>query len=116
MHKILEELNETPGAKGSMIVGKDGFVVVSNVMSGLEERTISAMVASIYSEIGRNLGEITKGELKAVSLYASGGNIFFSCSETFILAVITDVEVNVGLLRVKMRTGMERLRQMLGTF
>jgi len=113
MHDILEELNVTPGARGSMLVSRDGFVIVSNVMSGVEERTISAMIASITSEVGQTISGLRRGELQAVSLYASGGNIFFLCRGDIILAMITEPAVNVGLVRVKMKTGLDRLTTML---
>ncbi len=113
MHDILEELNATPGARGSMLVGRDGFVIVSNVMSGVEERTISAMIATITSEVSQTIAGLRRGELQAVSLYASGGNIFFLCREEVILAMITEPSVNVGLVRVKMKSGVEKLTAML---
>lgn len=115
MHDILDELNAISGAKGSMLVGRDGFVIVSNVMSGVAERTISAMIASITSEVSQTVSVLRRGELKSVALYTSGGNIFFLCREDVILAMITEPSVNVGLVRVRMRTSLDRLGALLAT-
>ena len=98
-----------------MLVGKDGFVIVSNVMSGVEKRTFSAIIASISSEVSQTISVLRRGELRAVSLYTSGGNLFFICREDVILAMITEPSVNVGLVRVKMKSGLEKLTAMLAS-
>ena len=113
MYDILEELNAIPGTQGSMLLGRDGFVIVSNVASGVEERTVSAMIASITSEVGQTVSVLRRGELQAVSLFTSGGNIFFLCREDVILAMLTESAVNTGLVRVRMKDGLERIAGIL---
>ncbi|MEW6685105.1 MAG: roadblock/LC7 domain-containing protein [Candidatus Edwardsbacteria bacterium] len=113
MHEILNEINATAGVRGSMIVDKDGLVIISNLMLGLEERAISAMVASIYRDVELALGNLGQEKVAAVSLYASAGNIIFLCAPNCILTVITEKEVNLGLVSLKMKASLEKLGQII---
>jgi predicted regulator of Ras-like GTPase activity (Roadblock/LC7/MglB family) len=113
MKDILNRINEITGVKGSMVVDNDGLVVASNLMSGMEERTISAMVANIYQEIVRALHESSGAELSGVQLMASHGNIIFLCAPDCILTVITEPGANIGLISIKMKASLESLLEIL---
>lgn len=113
MKEILNQINEISGVKGSLVVDNEGLVVVSNLMSGMEERTISAMVAGIYQEIIKALRLEQGSELSGVQLTASEGSIIFLCAPECILTVITEPGANIGLVSIKMKASLERLMKIL---
>jgi predicted regulator of Ras-like GTPase activity (Roadblock/LC7/MglB family) len=113
MKEILNQINEIAGVKGSLVVDNEGLVIASNLMSGMEERTISAMVAGIYQEIIRAIRPDQGSELSGVQLTASEGSIIFLCAPECILTVITEPGANIGLVSIKMKASLERLMKIL---
>ncbi len=113
MKEVLSQINDIPGVRGSIVLDMEGLVIASNIMSGLEERTISAMVANIRSEIARALSAGEGAGLSAVQLLAEEGHILFMCGPECILTVITDPGANIGLVSIKMKASLERLLGML---
>jgi len=113
MKEILNEINDIPGVRGSIVLDKDGLVIASNIMSGLEERTISAMVANIFHEIARALSAGEGDNLSGVQLLAEDGNILFMCTAECILTVITEPGANIGLVSIKMKASLARLLELL---
>lgn len=113
MKDILNQINDAPGVKGSIVIDKEGLVVASNLMSGLEEKTISALVATIYAEIVKSLAAGREQEVYGVQLHASDGNIIFLCASYCILIVITEPGTNIGLVSIKMKASVERLMELL---
>jgi hypothetical protein len=113
MKDILNEINEIAGVKGSLVVDREGLIIASNLMSGLEERTISAMVASIRNELSRALSAGMSQELSGVQLLATEGTIVFLCAPECILTVITESGANLGLVSIKMKASLERLLKVL---
>lgn len=113
MKEVLNEINDIPGVRGSIVLDMEGLVIASNIMSGLEERTISAMVANIRGEIARALAAGEGDSLSAVQLLAEEGNILFMCGPECILTVITDPGANIGLVSIKMKASLDRLLALL---
>ncbi len=113
MKEVLNEINEIPGVRGSIVLDMEGLVIASNIMSGLEERTVSAMVASIRGEIVRALAADGGDSLAAVQLLAEGGNVLFMCGPECILSVVTEPGANIGLVSIKMKASLDRLLSML---
>jgi predicted regulator of Ras-like GTPase activity (Roadblock/LC7/MglB family) len=113
MKNVLNQINDIPGVKGSVVIDKEGLVIASNLMSGLEERTISAMVASLFNEIAKSLAKGREEEIYGVQLLAGDGNIIFLCAQHCILIVITETGANIGLVSIKMKASLETLMEML---
>lgn len=113
MKNILNQINDIPGVKGSIVIDKEGLVIASNLMSGLEEKTISALVAVIYAEIVKSLTAGREQDVYGVQLHASGGSIIFLCASYCILIVITESGANMGLISIKMKASIERIIKLL---
>ncbi len=111
MKDILNELNDIAGVRGSLVVDLDGLVIASNLMSGMEERTISAMVANIRSEVMRAMPQ--QSALVGIQMQAAGGTILFLNAPQCLLAVIAEPGANIGLISIKMKASLERLLKML---
>jgi predicted regulator of Ras-like GTPase activity (Roadblock/LC7/MglB family) len=110
MHEILEELNKTSGVNGSMIVGKDGIVIATNLRTQLQDEEVGALAASIISTVQKSMSRLSNDALKQVTVEASNGKLFLTDAGIGILAVTTDPQVNVGLIRLEVKNAAEKVK------
>lgn len=110
MHEILEELNKTSGVNGSMIVGKDGIVIATNLRTQLQDEEVGALAASIISTVQKSMSRLSNDALKQVTVEASNGKLFLTDVGIGILAVTTDPQVNVGLIRLEVKNAAEKVK------
>jgi len=109
MHEILEELNKTSGVNGSMIVGKDGIVIATNLRAQLQDEEVGALAASIINTVQKSMSRLSNDALKQVTVEASNGKLFLTDVGIGILAVTTDPQVNVGLIRLEVKNAAEKV-------
>lgn len=110
MYKILEELNKTSGVNGSMIVGQDGIVIAADMQTQLQDEEVGAMAASIVSTVQKSISRLSPNALKQIIVEASGEKLFLTDVGIGILAVTTDPQVNVGLIKLEIKNATEKLR------
>jgi uncharacterized protein len=110
MYNILGELNKTSGVKGSMLVGNDGIIIAADLDSRLEDETVGAMAASIMSNITKALERLKQQDLERVTIEADAGKIFLNEAGVGILAVITEPQVNVGLIRLEIKNAVTQIK------
>jgi predicted regulator of Ras-like GTPase activity (Roadblock/LC7/MglB family) len=110
MYDILEELNKTSGVNGSMIVGKDGIVIAADLNTQLQNETVGALAASIVSTVQKSMSRLSKDALKQVTVEASNGKLFLTDVGIGVLAVTTDPQVNVGLIRLEIKNAADKVR------
>jgi predicted regulator of Ras-like GTPase activity (Roadblock/LC7/MglB family) len=110
MYKILEELNKTTGINGSMVVGQDGIVIAADLHSGFQDEAVGALAASIVSTVKKSMERLSNEELKQITVEADKGKFFFADVGLGILAVTTDPQVNVGLIRLEIKNAAEKIR------
>ncbi|MCK4404354.1 MAG: roadblock/LC7 domain-containing protein [candidate division Zixibacteria bacterium] len=110
MYKILEELNKTTGINGSMIVGEDGIVIAADLNAQLQDEAVGALAASIVGTVKKSMERLSNEDLKQITVEASKGKLFFTEVGIGILAVTTDPQVNVGLVRLEIKNAAEKIR------
>jgi predicted regulator of Ras-like GTPase activity (Roadblock/LC7/MglB family) len=110
MYNVLGELNKTSGVKGSMLVGNDGIIIAADLDSRLEDETVGAMAASIMSNITKALERLKQQDLERVTIEADAGKIFLNEAGVGILAVITEPQVNVGLIRLEIKNAVNQIK------
>ena len=110
MYNILGDLNKTSGVKGSMLVGNDGIIIAADLDSRLEDETVGAMAASIMSNITKALERLKQQDLERVTIEADAGKIFLNDAGVGILAVITEPQVNVGLIRLEIKNAVNQIK------
>ena len=111
MYEILGDLNKTSGVRGSMVVGSDGIIIAADMDAQLEDETVGAMAASIVSSIDKALERLKQPKPEKVTIEADDGKIFLSDAGVGILAVISDPEVNVGLIRLEIKNALSRMKK-----
>ncbi|MCP4568544.1 MAG: hypothetical protein GY841_13285 [FCB group bacterium] len=109
MYQILDGLNKTSGITGSMLVGNDGIVIAADLNTQIEEDTIGALAASITSNIQKSLDRLESAPLTQVTIEADNAKLFFCDAKIGILVVITEPEVNIGLVRLEIKNAISRL-------
>jgi predicted regulator of Ras-like GTPase activity (Roadblock/LC7/MglB family) len=110
MYKILEELNKTTGINGSMVVGQDGIVIAADLHSGFQDEAVGALAASIVSTVKKSMERLSNEEFKQITVEAEKGKFFFADVGLGILAVTTDPQVNVGLIRLEIKNAAEKIK------
>ncbi|MCK4224235.1 MAG: roadblock/LC7 domain-containing protein [candidate division Zixibacteria bacterium] len=110
MYKILEELNKTTGINGSMIVGQDGIVIAADLNTQLEDEAVGALAASITSTAKKSMERLSNEDLKQITVEANKGKLFLTDVGIGILAVTTDPQVNVGLVRLEIKNAAEKIK------
>ena len=110
MYQILEELNKTTGVSGSMIVGQDGIVIAADLNASLQDEAVGALASSIVDTVKKSMVRLSNEDLKQITVEASKGKLFLTNVGIGILAVTTDPQVNVGLVRLEIKNAAEKIK------
>ena len=112
MYEVLEQLNKTSGVTGSMVVGNDGILIAADLEASYEGETVGALAASITSNISKSLDRLDSSPLKQVTIEADAAKLFFTDAGMGILVVVTQKEVNIGLIRLEIKHAVTKLQAM----
>jgi len=108
--RILADLSKTEGIKGSMVVGKDGLVIASQIPSNLDSELIGAMASAAFGSAERTATEINQGTLEQMMVEAEFGKTLMTDAGEGILVVLADSKVNLGLIRISMKKATEKIK------
>jgi len=111
--RILADLNKVEGIKGSMVVGKDGLVIAAQMPSGIDVELIGAMASAAYGSAERTAAEINQGALQQMMIEGEYGKTLMTDAGEGILVVLTDANVNLGLIRLAMKRSTEKVKNAL---
>ncbi|XRO76544.1 roadblock/LC7 domain-containing protein [Methanocaldococcus sp. 10A] len=110
--RILMELNKTEGIKGSMVVGKDGLVIASQLPGNVDAELVGAMASAAFGAAERTAAEIGMGNLEQTMIEGEHGKTLMVDAGEGILVVLTDAKVNLGLIRITMKRAAEKIKAM----
>ncbi|MFC1479128.1 roadblock/LC7 domain-containing protein [Planctomycetota bacterium] len=114
MNAVLKKINRINGVKGSLLVNREGMILVSDVAEGIEEIGISALASSIFITIENALVRLSMGDLNRFSITGERGRIvLLNIRKDLVLTVITRKDINMGLLKVELDKAAEELTQMM---
>ena len=111
--RILSDLNKVDRIKGSMVVGKDGLVIASQMPSGIDVELIGAMASAAFGSAERTASEINQGILQQMMIEGEHGKTLMTDAGEGILVVLTDSGVNLGLVRISMKRSTEKVKSVL---
>ncbi|MDK2790306.1 MAG: uncharacterized protein PWP15_813 [Methanothermococcus sp.] len=111
--RMLVDLNKTEGIKGSIVVGKDGLVIASQVPSSIDTELIGAMASAAFGSAERTATEIGQGKLEQMMIEGEFGKTLMTDAGEGILVVLTDSKVNLGLIRIAMKRATEKIKSAL---
>ena len=110
MYNILGELNKTNGVIGSMVVGSDGIIIAADLDSRYEDETVGALASSIVTNISKAMDRLDQPQLNTVTVEAENGKIFINDAGVGILAVMTEPEVNIGMVRLEIKNAVSKIK------
>jgi len=111
MYEILAELNKTKGIIGSLVVGNDGIVIASDIGTEVDEDIIGAMAAAIVITSQKAAERMQQGQLLGAMMEATAGKMFLTDVGLGILVVITEHNVNIGLVRLEIENAAVNIKQ-----
>jgi predicted regulator of Ras-like GTPase activity (Roadblock/LC7/MglB family) len=110
MYEILNELNKTAGINGSMVVGQDGIVIAADMNAQLQDEAVGALAASIVNTVKSSMERLSNEGLRQITVEAQKGKLFLADVGIGILAVTTEPQVNVGMVRLEIKTAAEKIK------
>lgn len=115
MESILEELNQVAGVMGSLIIGKDGLVIVSLWDYDIDMNMVGADSADILGAAEQLMDEkFQLGSIEFLTMETDKAKFFLkSIDESTFLAVVTRPKVNLGLIRLEISAAAEKLKEVL---
>lgn len=113
MDRILKDLGRIEGVTGSLLVGKDGLIIEREVPNDIDSELVGAMSSAVFGTAERSSEEMKHEKLQQVMIEGTRGKTLMIDSGEAILAVITDTNINLGLIRLEMKRSAERIRDML---
>jgi len=115
METILEELNQLPGVMGSLIIGRDGLVVISLWEQDVDMDMVGALSADIFAAAESLVDEkLQFGEINLLSLETEKVQFFLKCiDDSTFLVVATSPKTNLGLVRLELNSAAEKLKEVL---
>lgn len=95
MRKILKQLNQEVGVKGSLVAGPDGLVVMAELGEELEDDIVAAMASNTIRTTKQALELLGSKRFDRFVLIAPHGRIVLVDIDPAILLVVTDKNINI---------------------
>ena len=102
---LLQRVTRIRGVVGAVVLDDvDGLVVAESIMDGVRVNAVAALTASMYGRISQATTAAGQGAPDFVQMRAEKGVLLaMRATEGTILAVIGDLDVNVGLVKIELR-------------
>ena len=114
LQEPLDDLDEVQSVKGAAVVRRDGLLIASNMGGDINDDQVGAMTASTVGS-GETASEaLDMGNVEAVTIEAEKGKLVATgAGDEGIVAVLTDEDVNMGLVKVEMEKAVDKIKRVL---
>jgi uncharacterized protein len=104
MHDLVAAIRQGDGVEAAVILGRDGLVIDSQTIEGLDAEELSARIPPIFAA-GDDVGAATgRGELMTAVLEHTGGLALISgLTRDVVLLVLLAPRANVGQILYELR-------------
>ncbi|KUK71769.1 MAG: Uncharacterized protein XD90_2135 [Methanobacterium sp. 42_16] len=113
LNRVLKDLGRIQGVNGSLIVGKDGLIIERDVSPDIDSELVGAMSSAVFGTAERSSEEMKHEKLQQVMIEGNKGKTLMIDSGEAILAVITDTDINLGLIRLEMKRSSNRIVEII---
>jgi len=110
MERILTELNQVAGVKGSMVVTKDGAVVAEALGPDMEKTVVAAISSHVIQMAERGLSELKRGTFDQFTMTSAHGRMVFVNLDVGYLVVITKMEMQLGQVLIEVESAARKIR------
>jgi predicted regulator of Ras-like GTPase activity (Roadblock/LC7/MglB family) len=114
LNEPLDDLDDVQGIKGAAVVRRDGLLIASNLGSDIDDDQVGAMTASTVGS-GETASEaLNMGDVDEVTIESDDGKLVATgAGDQGILAILTEPDVNMGLVKVEMGNATEKVKRVL---
>lgn len=102
MKNILAKVNQLPGVLGSTLVAEDGIIIVSDLAVAVQDEVVGAMISAIGVSTVKAVNRLDQGHLELLVVEAEKGKLFIVQTNLGFLGVLSEIDVNIGLIRIEM--------------
>ncbi len=113
MEETLSQLNKTSGVRGSMVVGRDGIIISSEVEEGIDQEVVAAETIALLRTSERSLSKLDSGPVIKGMISGELGKVLFVGVELGLLIALTEPEANLGLVWLELKNTLQRLNARL---
>lgn len=108
---VLDGLTRVPGVRSALVVdAMEGLVVAEASMEGVDAAAVAALAASLAARLARAVQTLGYPEPDVLHLEGAAGSLMAAPSGAELLLVtVCDADANLGLLRLALKDGRERL-------
>jgi predicted regulator of Ras-like GTPase activity (Roadblock/LC7/MglB family) len=114
LNEPLDDLDGVQGIKGAAVVRRDGLLIASNLGDDIDDDQVGAMTASTVGS-GETASEaLNMGDVEAVTIESAEGKLVSTgAGEQGILTILTESDVNMGLVKVEMDKAIKKVKRVL---
>lgn len=110
----LDDLKDIPGVTGAAVVRRDGLLIVSNLPQETDGDQLAAMTASTVGSGETASGTLSIGQVEQVTVESADGKLISTgAGDEGILTILTESDVNMGLVLVEMNKATDKIKQVL---
>ena len=110
MDRILSNLNQVAGVKGSMVVTKEGVVVAESLGADLDKVGFAAVSSHMIQVAERGLETLGRADFKQLTLTSAHGRMVFMNLDVGYLVVITKMEMKLGQVLIEVESASRKIR------
>ena len=103
IERILKDLGRINGVSGSLVVGKDGLIIESEVPTDIDSELVAAMASAVFGTAERSAEEMKHDPLQQVMIEGSKGKTLMIDAGEGILVVIADMTRNISVILLILR-------------
>ena len=105
-------MNSVEGIIRCFITGSDGITVVSIGENG-NNADLGKQALAIFESTHRSVAQLNQGKLNQVLVTAETGHILLLSFANFVLVVLGNSKINLGLLRLALESAAKKLDRIL---
>ncbi|MBU0482138.1 MAG: response regulator [Proteobacteria bacterium] len=101
---VLTEFTNIPGVNTACLVGRDGFLLDSIAISGIDTEMIGAIASSGFGASESMGAQLGKGGMSMSMIEYDNGPVMLSpIGEEAFLVIVAEKEANLGMIRLKIK-------------
>lgn len=109
MKDILNDLNDTISARGSLVVARDGMLVAAAVCDGTDVDRLAALGAAIVTNVGESLRASGFAGFTNVEIAAENGKVILAEAGPTYLLVLVGARLEIGPGSIEIQSAANRL-------
>jgi len=112
LKNILADLSSVEGIIRCFVTGNDGITIVSMGETS-NNAVLGKQAAAIFESTNRSVAQLNQGKMQQVLVTAESGHILLVSFAAYVLVVLANSKINLGLLRLALESATKKLDKIL---